>query len=92
MTSAHRVPLSGAEVKRLALPASRQVLQGQDVGLRKVGDMHVVANGGAVRRGVVGAIDLNEWTPPQRRLNRQRNQVGLNLMVFAQFAVAVPQR
>ena len=45
----------GAEIEHIAWAPGKQVLQGQHMGIGKIGDMDIVADTGAVRRGEIVA-------------------------------------
>ena len=72
--------------------AAREVLERQEVRFGQVDHVDVVANRGAVGRRVVGAEDLQLAPAPQGRLDGERNQVRLRVVIFADFAFRVGPR
>ena len=76
---AHRIAVAVAQVKK-ALFAWRQ---GQDMSLRQVSDMDVVANACAVRRRIVGPENIALGCQAHRHFQHVGNQMRLNLMVLA---------
>src|SRR5699024_11991846 len=82
----HREALTRAEVVD---PVGTRFggLEGQHVGVGQIGDVDVVAHGGAVGGGVVGAEDRDVGPVAQGRLQHQRDQVGLDHPVLAGPAV-----
>jgi len=65
---AHRMAAAGAEVERRALPAGAEMFQCTQMGIGEVLDMDIVADRRAVRRRVIGSIDVNLRPPSERRL------------------------
>ena len=78
----HRVPHPGTQVDGLAGRAAVQALDRAQVRVGQVGDVDVVAHGGAVRRRVVGAEHLHGPTRAERAANHERDQVGLRIVVL----------
>ncbi len=64
-------------------PGLGQPVEDRDVGPAQVVHVHVVAQAGAVGRGVVGAEELRGRAPAVRRLDGQRDEVGLRVVVLA---------
>src|SRR5487761_444171 len=85
----HRMALARPEIQGAAFSTVQQICQGAYMRLGQVGDMNVVANSCAVRRGVIGSVDFHRRPPPKRRSNHQGNQMRLRLMVLAEFALRV---
>ena len=68
-------------------PMSRlQSFQGQQMGAGQIVDVDVVANAGAVGRGIILAEDLDLLPLPQGHLQHQRNQMRFRIVVFADVA------
>jgi hypothetical protein len=64
-------------------------MQGKHVRFCQIGDMHVVANAGAIRGFVVISEDRQMRNPASGRLEGSRYQVRFRIVPFAQFAVRV---
>lgn len=75
---AHRDRLTGPEVDVDQAGVQGQVPQRSHMTLGQILDMDVVAQRGAVRRGVVIAIDLQQFAPPGGDLADAGHQVGRN--------------
>ena len=60
-----------------------QRVQRQDVRLRQVADVDVVADAGAIGGGVVIAEDLDAFALAQGHLQRQRDEMRLGMMILA---------
>src|SRR4051795_6598324 len=61
-----RMALSGAEIERGSGAALEQIRQRANVRLGEVRHMNVIAHSGAVRGGVVGAVDMHRGRALQR--------------------------
>ena len=85
MTSRDAVAAADAEVVG---PAAARLdrLQGEEVGLRQVVDVDVVADARPVGRRVVGAEHLDGRAAAQRGLEDERDQVRLGVVVLAEVA------
>ena len=81
-----------AEIERPELAAVAQVIQRAHMRIGKVGDMDVVAHGRAVRRRIVGAEDFQRRRDAERRLDRQRNEMGFRIVVLADLAIGIGAR
>src|ERR1019366_6511369 len=77
---ADRVTVAVAQVVE-AVPARRQA---EDVRLGQVEDVDVIADAGAVGRGVVGAVDFAMRLPAQGDLQHVRDEMRLDAMVLAE--------
>ena len=75
-----RAAASAEIVKSTLLDAERQ-----NVRLREIDDVDVVANAGAVRRFVIGAVHLDVLLLPKRDFEHVRNQVSLAAMILPVF-------
>ena len=58
-------------------------VESEQVGAGQVADVDVIANAGAVWRGVVGAKDGEVRTFALRDLQGQRNEMGFGMVIFA---------
>lgn len=85
----HRRPSTGAQVKRIAGAAVQQVLERSNVGAGQVSDMDVVADRGAIRRGVVRAVKIERRALAEGREDRQRNGVSLGVVAFAEIVIGI---
>ncbi len=72
-----------AKVEDVALAVVDQVADGEDVGLREIADVDVVAHAGAVPRGVIGAGNRNARAGAVGGLQNDRNEVALRAVVLA---------
>ncbi len=71
----HRIAAPVAAVQHGRGPARLDVAQGGDVSGGKIADVDIVALAGTVARRVVLAIDLDQRPKPERRLDRDPDQV-----------------
>ena len=54
----------------------------QQVGIREVADVNIVAYAGAIRRRIIGSVNPNTLPSAQRNVQDQRDQVRLRFMRF----------
>src|SRR5208282_3011730 len=66
-----------------------QIAQRSDVRIGKIVHMNVVANAGAIRSWVVGAVNFQLGSVRGGGSQRQRNQVSFRVMDFANLAALV---
>ena len=59
---------------------------GEDVGLREIDDVDIIANAGAVRRGIVGAVNFALRRLAQRDFEDVRDEMGFDPVMLAVFA------
>src|SRR3984885_15456285 len=57
-------------------------LKGQEMRLRQILHVNVIAHRGAVGRGIVLTENFDAVTPSDSHIKNERNQVGLGLMGF----------
>ena len=84
---AHRQAGAGAEIARHAGAAGLQITQRRDVGGGEIGDMDIVADTGAIRGRVIGAENLQGRMGAEHGADRERDQMGLGIVILAQLAV-----
>src|SRR5271170_2999724 len=77
----HGIAVPIAEVVE-ALPAR---LQGENVGLRQINDMNVIANAGAVGRRIIDPKNLAVFGAAQRHLKNVGDEMGFDAMMLAKF-------
>src|SRR5690606_5936586 len=77
----HRKSIAGAQVDRAERPLS-QFLQGSNMCLCQVDYMNVIANAGAICRGVIRAKDGKHWTLALQHLERYGDNVGFWIVIF----------
>src|SRR3546814_19764432 len=85
----HGAALAGAEVRGQRFAAVQQPLEREDVRLRQVAYMNVVADRRAVRCRVIRAEDLKRGPLPERGFEDERNQVGFRIVRLADLAVRI---
>ena len=78
---------AGAEVVEERGAGRGEPVEDGDVRAAQVVHVHVVAQAGAVRGGVVGAEKLQVRAPAQRGVDRERDEVRLGIVVLADGAV-----
>jgi len=76
---------AGAEIIDGGAPRFGERLERQDVGIREVGDVDVIAQAGAVGRRVVVAED-RQVRSAVSGVDRPRNQVDLRIVILAELA------
>src|SRR5438093_11660494 len=76
------VALANAQVVAQAI-AGLQLLQSEQMSLGEIVDVNIVANAGAVRSWIIGAVNLDMRSPSQDGLQNERDQMGLRVVVFA---------
>src|SRR5207244_6178997 len=79
---AHTVAAADAKVVDSAL-SWLQTLQRRQMGSRQIVHVDVIADAGAVRRGVVRAEDFNRGAPAENRLKDKGNEVRFRIVIFA---------
>ena len=84
-----RKALTVSQVVGTAVSAVHQALQGQKVRLSQIGHMDIIANAGTVGRFIISAEYFNVLAPAGCRIQYQRNQMGLGIMIFSDFAIRV---
>src|SRR5579884_3410796 len=72
---ADRMPVSSSKVQRIALAALQQVLQRSYMRLRKVCHVDIIADGRAIRSGIIRPVNLNRVTLALSGRDHQWNQV-----------------
>ena len=77
---------AGSEIERRGLAAFFKIAQRRDMSVCQVADMDVVANGGAVRRRIVGTENVDRVDLSVRRHERTRNKMRLRFVHLADFA------
>src|ERR1041385_6001341 len=77
----HRISRAIAEI----VEALFSRLKRKDVGLRKIDDVYVIANAGAVVRWIIGAVNFALLGLAKRNLEHVRNQMRFDAMMFAKF-------
>lgn len=75
--------LFAAQVEVVAFSALKQVFHGQYMGLGQVDDVDVVPDAGAVRGGVVGAVDGDVVPDTLGGFQDEGDQVGFGIVVLA---------
>ena len=82
----HAPPLPRAQVELQTFPVA-QLLERLEMGRAKIIDMNVIADTGAIGRGIVVAKDGDLLPLPECHLEDDRNEVRLGRVVFAQIAI-----
>ena len=85
----NRESASGAEIDRDAVPAAEQVTDGGHVRIREVGDVDVVAYGGAVRGRQVVAENGDLIEVHQGGEDSPRDEMGFGIVALTDLAVRV---
>ena len=67
-------------------------LDGGDVGVGEIADVHVVADAGAVGRRIVVAENVDRRLAAHGREQDERNEVRLGVMALADLAVRIGAR
>ena len=80
---AHRIAAAGTDVVGTH-PGLIGALQSADMGLRDVQNMNIIADAGAVRCGVIIAVNAEGLAFTAGRFQQQRNHVGFRIMTLAQ--------
>jgi len=75
------VPLARTEIADANGSAFEQRFDCADVGVREVADVDVVADAGSVRRGVIGAEELEPLAQPAGGFQRRGDQVDLRFVM-----------
>ena len=83
----HARAVAGAEVELECTCRGCSFSMAGDVGGGQVVDVDVVADAGAVGRGVVGAEDVDRLALAERDLQDERDEVRFGVVVFADRAV-----
>ena len=73
-------------------PRCCEKVDGHGVSFRKIGDVDIVSNTGAIGRGIVIAEYLEAGSPSSSSFQRQRYQVSFGIVQFADFAAIVCAR
>src|SRR4051794_19004055 len=68
---------------------AEQLLPRQHMGMREVGDVDVVTDRGTIARVEIRAVDREGAVLPERRLDREWNDMRLRLMPLADLALGV---
>src|SRR6266487_4451247 len=63
--------------------AARGFAESQNMRIREIEDVNVIANTGSIRRVVVGSVNVDVWFFSERHLQHSRNEMRLRSMVFA---------
>src|SRR5699024_6627939 len=83
---ANAVSTTGTEVVH-PVGTRGDAFQGAQVRIGQIGDVQIIAYGGAVRGGVIGAVQGGVWTFPVRHTQQVRYQVGLGVVAFTETEV-----
>src|SRR5262249_37497037 len=69
--------------------ARHQGLQAENMCIREIGNVDVVAETGSVRSRIVGAENLYVSTTARRRIENQRNQMRFRIGILAKLRIGI---
>ena len=76
----HRISVARPEIEEVGLPAFAKMLESQDVRIGQIGDMHVVADCGSIRRRIARSEYGHLRLLPRSRFQNVRHQMRFRLV------------